>query len=32
MNEKSMYIIIGMNYLKNYGSTKRGINLCNFHM
>ena len=30
MNEKK-YIIIGINYLKNYGSIKRGIHQFNFH-
>jgi len=32
MNEKETYIIIGINYLKNYGSIKRYINLYNFHI
>ena len=30
MNEKK-YIIIGINYLKNYGSIKRGMNQFYFH-
>jgi len=31
MNEEK-YIIIGINYLKNYGSIRRGINQFNFHI
>jgi len=29
---KKIYIVIGINYLKNYGSIRRGINHFNFHI